>query len=169
MRYFITFACYGVHLHGDESGSADRNHHVYDDRLAEASPDRVAAMRNQMDQLPYFLDKKSRGAVVNAFREVCLHPGWSLRAAHVRSNHVHNISRHLSRLGIDAPERKRWARHGSTRWLREDKDVQEAIRYVISEQGEPRKFTWESCYNLPLLYSRGSSELPSATDIIPLR
>jgi len=28
MRYFITFACYGAHLHGDESGSVDRNHLV---------------------------------------------------------------------------------------------------------------------------------------------
>ena len=28
MRYFTTFARYGVHLHGDESGSVDRNRNV---------------------------------------------------------------------------------------------------------------------------------------------
>ena len=28
MRYFITSACYGAHLHGDESGSVDRHHNV---------------------------------------------------------------------------------------------------------------------------------------------
>ena len=155
MRYFITFACYGVHLHGDESGSVDRNHNVYGGRLAEAGRERVAAMRRQMDQVPYFLDRDRRRAVLDALLEVCLHRRWSLRAAHVRSNHVHVVveadvlpekvmnafksyaSRHLNRLGIDAPERKRWARHGSTRWLRKDEDVQEAIRYVISGQGEP--------------------------------
>jgi hypothetical protein len=56
-------------------------------------------------------------------------------AAHVRTNHVHAVveaqvrpekilhafksyaSRNLNRLGVDEPNRKRWARHGSTRWL----------------------------------------------------
>jgi hypothetical protein len=46
-------------------------------------------------------------------------------------------SRGLNRLGIDAPDRKRWARHGSTRWLWKDGDVQESIRYVVLGQGEP--------------------------------
>ena len=123
--------------------------------MAEASPERVNVMRHQMDQAPYSLDRVRRTAVLAALREVCLHRGWSLWAAHVRSNHVHVVveaacgpekvmnafkshaSRHLNRLGIDRPERKRWARHGSTRWLWKDEDVQESIRYVISGQGEP--------------------------------
>src|SRR5271167_2687002 len=46
-------------------------------------------------------------------------------------------SRNLNDSGIDQPDRKRWARHGSTRWLWKDKDVLEAIQYVVSEQGEP--------------------------------
>ena len=49
-------------------------------------------------------------------------------------------SRALNNLGIDEPDRKRWARHGSTRWLFKDADVQEAIRYVVSGQGEPMEF-----------------------------
>ena len=44
MRYFITFACCGSHLHGDESGSVDRIHDVPGSRLAKASPERVAAL-----------------------------------------------------------------------------------------------------------------------------
>ena len=93
--------------------------------------------------------------VLDALREVCLNRGWSLWAAHVRTNHVHVVvegderpekimnafksyaSRGLNRLGIDAQDRKRWARHGSTRWLRKDEDVQEAICYAVSKQGEP--------------------------------
>ena len=46
-------------------------------------------------------------------------------------------SRGLNRLGLDGPDRKRWARHGSTRWLWKDEDVLNAIRYVVEEQGEP--------------------------------
>jgi hypothetical protein len=72
----------------------------------------------------------------------------------VRSSHVHVIveaetrperimnefkayaSRELNRLGSDGRGRKRWARHGSTRWLWKDEDVRNALRYVIDEQGE---------------------------------
>lgn len=76
-------------------------------------------------------------------------------AVHVRTNHVHVVveaehvspekvmndfksyaTRRLNQLGCDGPERKRWARHGSTRWLWKDEEVREAIRYVVDEQGE---------------------------------
>jgi hypothetical protein len=146
MRYFITFACYGAHLHGDESGSVDRHHNAPGSRLAEASQARVSLKREQMDQLPYSLDGHRRATVLGALREVCLHHSWILWAAHVRTNHVHTVleadarpemvmhafkayaSRALNRLGSDSPNRKRWAWHGSTRWLWKDEDVQEAIR-----------------------------------------
>jgi REP element-mobilizing transposase RayT len=93
--------------------------------------------------------------VLAALHEVCLRRRWILLAAHVRTNYVHVVveadvrpemvmnsfksyaSRSLNRLGIDDADRKRWARHGSTRWLWKDEDVQEAIRYVVSGQGAP--------------------------------
>lgn len=108
-----------------------------------------------MNQAPYSLDRDGRAAVLEATQEVCLQRGWNLLAAHVRTNHVHVVveaevrpekvmndfksyaSRGLNRLGRDGSGRKRWARHGSTRWLWKDKDVQEALRYVVEEQGEP--------------------------------
>ena len=46
-------------------------------------------------------------------------------------------SRELNRLDRDGPDRKRWARHGSTRWLWKDEDLQQALQYVVEEQGEP--------------------------------
>ena len=46
-------------------------------------------------------------------------------------------SRALNRTGREAPDRKRWARHGSTRWLWKDEDVRQALQYVIEEQGDP--------------------------------
>ena len=155
MRYFITFAWYGTHLHGDESGSVDRRHNLFGGRTLETDPQRAAAERRSMNQPPYELDSDSRAVVLQAVGEVCRHRGWNLLEAHVRSNHVHVIaeaevppekvmndlkayaSRALNQLDRDEPSRRRWARHGSTRWLWKDQDVREAIRYVVDEQGEP--------------------------------
>jgi REP element-mobilizing transposase RayT len=155
MRYFITFACYGCHLHGDESGSVDRRHNLVGNPLLEPDPKRATSDRERMTQAPYQLDRDTRSTTLEAIREVSAHRGWNLLAAQVRTNHVHAVveadvtpekvlndfkayaSRALNRLGRDTPDRKRWARHGSTRWLRKDEDVQDAVRYVIEEQGEP--------------------------------
>ena len=155
MRYFITFACYGTHLHGDDSDIVDQHHNVFGSPFAEVSPQRRAVKLEQMDQGPYYMDQGGRAAVLSALREVCLHRRWILLAAHVRTNHVHAVveadvrpelvmntlksyaSRGLNRLGGDELDRKRWARHGSTRWLWDDDEVQEAIRYVVSGQGKP--------------------------------
>ena len=82
---------------------------------------------------------------------MCGQRGWSLLAAHVRSNHVHTVvqaevppervmndyaSRRLNRMVVDEPDRKRWARHGSTRFLWKPQHVLAAIQYVIDEQGD---------------------------------
>jgi REP element-mobilizing transposase RayT len=108
-----------------------------------------------MEQAAYLLDSVRRAIVLTTLHEVCRHRHWILWAAHVRTNHIHAIieaavppetvmntlksyaSRSLNRLKIDPPDRKRWARHGSTRWLWKDDDVQETIRYVVYGQGDP--------------------------------
>jgi REP element-mobilizing transposase RayT len=87
--------------------------------------------------------------------ERCRERQWSLLAAHVRTNHVHIVveaearpervmndlksfaSRCLNAHGLDEPARKRWARHGSTRWLWKPENVSAAIRYVVDGQGNP--------------------------------
>jgi REP element-mobilizing transposase RayT len=90
--------------------------------------------------------------LINCLRAVT--GNWSVFAAHVRSSHVHIVaesearperimndlksyaSRCLKRMGLDPPACKRWARHGSTRWLLAE-NVSAAVRYVVDEQGEP--------------------------------
>jgi REP element-mobilizing transposase RayT len=152
--YLITFACYGQHLHGSESGSVDPEHNTPRTAILPADSARAAAERKRMDQAPYHLDEIRRDAVLLAIHEVCAHRGWSLLAAHVRSNHVHTVveaevppervmsdfkayaSRRMNRMGLDEPNRKRWARHGSTRWLWKPQHVSAAIQYVIAEQGD---------------------------------
>ena len=107
-----------------------------------------------MDQAPYILDQIRREVVLQSIKEVCVHRGWSLLAAHVRSTHVNTVveaevppervmidfksyaSRHLNRKRLDKPDRKRWARHGSTRWLWKPQHVSAALEYVLHEQGD---------------------------------
>jgi REP element-mobilizing transposase RayT len=154
VTYLITFACYGCHLHGSESGSVDPAHNVPGTPILEGNSARVASEGQRMDQSPYHLDQIRRAAVSESIQEVCAHRGWSLLAAHVRSNHVHTVveaevpperimsdfktyaSRRLNRMGLEEPNRKRWARHGSTRWLWKPQHVSAAIQYVVAEQGD---------------------------------
>ena len=88
------------------------------------------------------LDREGRAAVLAALRGHCAHRGWCLLA-----NHVHaiveadvrpeKVSREFNRLDRDGPDRKRWARHGSAGWLWKDEDLQQALQYVVEDQGEP--------------------------------
>jgi REP element-mobilizing transposase RayT len=154
MRYFITFACYGSHVHGAEAGFVDRCHNVPGNRTLDADSNRASVESEAMKQMPYLLDEPARIEVLQAIQEVCVHRGWNLLAAHVRTNHVHVVveseakpekvmndfksyaSRALNLVDTDKT-RRRWAHHGSARWLWKDQEVREAIRYVIDEQGEP--------------------------------
>ena len=49
-------------MHGDESGSVDREHNLPGSRLIEADPKRALAERQRMDQPPCGMDR-SRGWV----------------------------------------------------------------------------------------------------------
>jgi REP element-mobilizing transposase RayT len=154
LTYLITFACYGCHLHGDPEGSVDRKHNLPGSPLVEPNPKRVSAERRLMEQPPYRMDAQRRQAVLASIVDRCSQQNWNLLAAHVRTNHIHLVvegavpperilsnlksyaSLCLNQIRLDEPARKRWARHGSTRWLWEPKNVSAAIRYAVDEQGE---------------------------------
>jgi REP element-mobilizing transposase RayT len=123
LTYLITFACYGCHLHGDESGSVDREHNFPGSRLVASDLMRFSAERGHRDQPPYSMDRERREAVLASVMERCSPRNYSLLAAHVRTNHVHIVvesearperlmndlksyaSRCLNRLGLDEPDR----------------------------------------------------------------
>jgi REP element-mobilizing transposase RayT len=155
MTYLITFTCYGAHIHGDDTGSVDRHHNLPGSHLIEPDAKRSTAVRARMLQAPYVLDASSRQAVLNALIEHSRHRSWNLLAAHVRTNHVHAVveaeerperimnafksyaSRALNILSPDKVNRKRWTRHGSTRWLKDDEELKKAVQYVADRQGAP--------------------------------
>jgi REP element-mobilizing transposase RayT len=107
-----------------------------------------------MDQPAYGMDSHRRDVVLAAIQSRCLEQDWILLAAHVRANHVHLVveadttpervmndvksyaSRCLNQAALDEERRKRWARHGSTRWLWKRENILAAIRYVVDGQGE---------------------------------
>jgi hypothetical protein len=91
VTYLITFACYGCHLHGDESGSVDREHNLPGSRLVAGDLRRVSAERGHMDQSSYSMDGKRREAVLASLLDHCFHRNWKVLAAHVRTNHVHIV------------------------------------------------------------------------------
>jgi len=154
VKYLITFACYGCHLHGAAPGSVDTTHNVPGTPVLNEDWARAAQEERRMDQPAYHLDQTRGDAVLQAIQEVCGYRGWNLLAAHVRSNQctrlwkpraepervMHDFqiyaSRRLIRMSLDEPNRKRWARHGSTRWLWKPQHVSAAIQYVAAGQGD---------------------------------
>jgi REP element-mobilizing transposase RayT len=136
-------------MHGAESGSVDRDHHIRGSPLLAPNPGRLEREQRLMIDSPFELGMVDRRLVLAALRDVCAYRGWTLLAAHVRTNHVHVVVQ-----GTGTPEimmltfkayasrklgsgRKRWTRHGSTRYLWTDEDVRAAVRYVVEGQGEP--------------------------------
>jgi REP element-mobilizing transposase RayT len=100
----------------------------------------------------YLLDSERRAVGLRAIVEVCRHRGWILLAAHVRTAHLHVVvnaeigperilnalKSYSSRaLNLDSLVDRQWARHGSTRYLWTSDQINNAVRYVISKQGEP--------------------------------
>jgi hypothetical protein len=120
--------------------------------VLEERPSWVEADAVRMQDAPYGLNEVRRRIVLESICQVARHRGWNVLAAHVRTNHVHVVveaedepERVLNdfkayasqRLNELEPKRKRWARHGSTRWLWNPRHVSAALQYVLEEQGEP--------------------------------
>ena len=153
--YFLTFSTYGAWLHGDDRGSADRDHNVPGEPYLPADEGLNRFRRTLMTDSPYLMDEADRAVVLAAVRRHCGVRHWHLLAAHVRTNHIHLVV-----TGDAAPERmqtefkaystralndahphergrSRWARHGSTRWLNTEAAILGANHYTLYEQGEP--------------------------------
>ena len=153
VAYFITFTTYGTWLHGDRRGSVDFKHNIYDTPYVAPDPRRRRYDGDQLRHPPVLLDGEGRRSVERAIREVCRHRGWELRALNVRTNHVHIVvsapdtperamntfkswaTRKMIDGGHLASGTKAWARHGSTRYLWDEDQLETACLYVTEGQG----------------------------------
>ncbi len=154
LAYFITFTTYGAWLHGRAPGSVDREHNAAGTPFLPNDPQLEAASRAAMRQSPYVLDEQKRAVVLRTIREVAAHRGWKLWAVHVRTNHVHIVvtasqkpekvmadfkawaSRRLREAFDESTDRDRWTQHGSTRYLNTQSALENAVAYVVDEQGD---------------------------------
>lgn len=154
LAYFITFTTYGAWLHGKDPGSVDREHNEVDTPFLPPDPIEENEERLSLSQPPYILDEARRRIVLATIQEVCQYRGWRLIACHIRSTHVHIIvvasanpekvmgdikayaSRRLTEAGFENKDRKRWTRHGSTRYIWDDEFLRNAINYALNRQGE---------------------------------
>jgi len=155
LAYFITFSCYGTWLHGGKGTSVDRYHNIPKTEFLSFNQARQMSAKKRMLETPYFLDEPQRQIVLNTIKEVCHYRGWALMAAHVRTNHVpfvvhamlspENImntikaysSRRLNESKLERLRINRWTRHGSTRYLWREEEVEATMQYVVYEQGNP--------------------------------
>jgi hypothetical protein len=180
LGYLITFTCYGTWTHGDARGSVDREHNQIGTPFLPASAGRRRHDLAAMSDPPYALDAPRRSCVLGAILEVARLRGWRVFAVHVRTKHVHVVvhaaqapervmndfkafsSKRLNEAYPEERERKRWTRHGSTRYLNSEQSCAEAIAYVVDRQGEPMAVYVEGLDEPPPGTSRADTPRPDA-------
>jgi len=137
-------------MRGDEKGSVDRTREGRGGPI-EPSATLVNYGNRIMTHAEANLDLGESFLVLSAIRETCAFRRWALLAAHVRSTHVHlvvdgiievscairDFKAYASRALNGEVVRRRWARGGNARMLRDSQAVRGAIRYIIDCQGPP--------------------------------
>jgi REP element-mobilizing transposase RayT len=154
LGYLITFRAYGTWLHG-RGGSVDRFHNIYGTPRLPPNQKRYEYNRRLLKRAPVKLTAPTRATVLAAIKETCEIRKWGLWALNVRSNHVHsvisanckpklilnalkaNATRKMKEAGCWHGEQSPWIRRGSKRYLWNEKDVTNAVAYVLYDQGEP--------------------------------
>jgi len=117
-----------------------------------------------LKQPPVTLSAKQRAAVESGVRETCTFRKWTLWAFNIRTNHVHSVvsadskpelilsalkaneTRSMREAGCWRSEHSPWVYRGSKRRLWTEKQLLDAIAYVLYDQGEPLP-QYDSLYN----------------------
>jgi REP element-mobilizing transposase RayT len=154
IAYLITFRPYGTWLHGDERGSVDKFNNQYGTPRITANQNWQRHNERSLKQPPVHLDAARRESTKAAIRETCMIRSWLLHAVNIRTNHVHSVvsagcspKRILSAFKANATRKMResgcwnnsnspWALKGSKRYLWTERNVVDAIDYVLYGQGD---------------------------------
>ncbi len=151
LAYLLTWTCRGTWLHGDERGSADRQHNQFGTPWLAPDFARLEQERERLERQPGVLSPEDRRVATIAIEEHAALKRWFLHEHNVRTNHVHVVvsaplspervmqqlkawaTRALAATGRHPP-RDLWTRHGSTRYLYTREGLDGAIRYVRDGQ-----------------------------------
>ncbi|MFN8618107.1 MAG: transposase [Dehalococcoidia bacterium] len=153
LAYFITFTSYGTRMHGGPDGSVERIRDGTGTLELDADARRERHETSLLLSEPVTFDERQRAVVADAMHGVARHRAWQLWALNVRTNHVHVVvsaaaapeqvmntlkawsTRRLREAGQDGGAPKLWTRHGSTRYLWSERDIEGAVQYVLEAQG----------------------------------
>ncbi|HPF38134.1 MAG TPA: transposase [Phycisphaerae bacterium] len=109
-------------------------------------------MKVALQHAPTVLDDRSRFIVRKTILDACSYRKWLLHEINVRSNHVHIVvsadaapervmndfkayaTRRLREADAVPPDCRLWSRHGSTRYLWDERAVARACAYVRDGQ-----------------------------------
>ena len=154
LGYLITLRAYGTWLHGN-AGSVDRFHNTYGTPKLPANRERRSYNQRLLAQDPASFGRSARGAIEQGIRAICGIRKWTLWAFSVRTNHVHavvtanckpkrvatafkaNATRKMREVGCWPSERSPWVTGESKKYLWTEKAMNDAIAYVLYDQGEP--------------------------------
>ena len=155
LAYHLTWTAYGRWLSGDERGWVNGKQ----DGIQAPDREREGRMRQRMTESAITFDSIQRDIIEQTIREHCRIRGWELLALNVRPQHVHLVlrgattpetmmdqfkawcSRRLSdaaglaeQVAKDAGRRRWFTEHGSTKWINDERYLNEAIDYVLNRQ-----------------------------------
>jgi len=155
IAYFLTFRTYGSWLHGEEKGSVDRKlHNIPGTPFLQPNEALVSNERNSCKQSPVIFNWRQRKLIEQTIGEVCEHNKWLLHAVNARMEHIHVVvtaikppepimnslkswcTRKLRENKLLAEDTKPWSRHGSTRYLWDEKALHDTCRYVLEFQDD---------------------------------
>ncbi len=153
LAYFVTFHTFGTWLHGEEGGSVDEDHNRPGTPFVPPSEARRRFEVRRFKQETVTLDAAKRQVVQATIREVCAHRKWTLHALQARTTHVHVVvtgpptpermmndfktwcTRRLREAALIGNDEKVWSRHGSTRYLWDERSIAAACDYTMNRQG----------------------------------
>ena len=159
LAFFITWTTHGTWMHGDRRGSVDREHNSPGSSYIAPDARRAGRDRMAMDTDAVVLDPGARRVVEAGIREHAEHKSWIIHALSVRSNHVHVVitasserpervmggfkawaTRALRTRALADPTGRVWTRHGSTRWINDERSLLAAIDYVTRFQDRSARY-----------------------------
>lgn len=153
LAYFLTFTCYGTHLHGSAKGSFSKTQNGFGSPSLLPSQPWERYRRHQLKELPFSLEKDGQAAVLQSILKAAQKRAWYLYAVHIRVTHIHIVVRAnapaervlayfksyatqaLGELTTIQPRKQYWTHHGSTRYLWDFQSLAAAEDYVLNHQG----------------------------------
>ena len=128
---------------------------------------------------PFVIEDGHRATIAQSIKELCAFRGWELLAGKVRAKEVQVVVRHavtpermmtdmkaratraLREAGLIGPDRRVWARHGSTLYLFQEADVERAVASCKGAGGASGATARDAAAAVPISEGRPRTGTPS--------